>query len=474
MFPGVRKYYGDDETFNDANQLQFSNIPKIIAELSTFISFASISAETKYKKDIVDCAEWIARHLSQSGMQHVKVINTSKHPIVFGEWMNAPGKPTVLIYGHYDVQPADPLQQWDTAPFKATVKGDYILGRGASDDKGQIFIHIKAIESILQETGTLPVNVKFLIEGAEEIGSVALKDFITANTSMLQCDAAVVSDTKMAGVNTPAITCSLRGSLNAEVFLQSAATDLHSGTFGGAVPNAAFVVSQFINSLYNKDGSIAIAGFYDDVKNVTPAERNFIAVNAPPGNSLLKDAGVLSAWGEKKYTIHERTTIRPSLSVTGITSGYQGEGVKNIIPARASLKLNLRLVPYQRPEKIKELLNGFIQTAIPSYIKVTVEYSALSNPVLMPVNNKFITAAVNAYKTVFKNKVRMIGSGGTIAAVDHLYSFLKVPVVFMGFAQASDNMHAPNEKMYLPNFFKGINVCRLFIKNISSFYYEAN
>lgn len=438
-----------------------------LQQLQSLLAFPSISADSSKKEAVKDCAIWISNHLKNIGLQAVKVYTTTKfHPIIYAEYIHHPSYKTILFYGHYDVQPVDPIKKWKNPPFEPVIQGDYLFGRGASDDKGQLFIHIKAVEQLLKKRDQLHVNIKFLLEGAEEIGSLGLDEFILKNKELLKCDVAVVSDTKMASLNGPAITYSLRGALNAEIFIQSAKKDLHSGTFGGGVPNAAYVISELICKLHRRDNTIAIPGFYNDVMDLSEEERRFMQINGVCNNTLLKDAEATRAWGEKGFTLYERTTIRPSLSVTGITSGFQGEGVKNVIPSSASVKLNFRLVPDQNPEKIQLLLNDYIGQILPPDVALKTVYSSFANPVMVSRKNPYIVAAANAYENIFQRKVKFIRAGGTIPAVDYLSSILKIPVVLMGFAQASDNMHAPDERFYLPNFFRGIDTITNFIINV--------
>ena len=434
----------------------------IVRELKEFISFPSISADSRRQQSMFDCASWLAGHLYETGMQNVHVLPTSAHPVVYGEYTSDAALPTILFYGHYDVTPVDPLNKWDTPPFRPAIKGDYIVGRGASDDKGQLFTHIKAVAAQLRQKGQLPVNVKFLVEGAEEIGSLGLEDFISRHKELLRCDAVVVSDTKMAGPGMPAITYSLRGSIKVEVEIRTMTKDLHSGTFGGYVPNAAIKMAEFIAGLHNKDNSIAIPGFYEDVRNPSPAERAFRALNGISDKELMQESGAFAPWGESRYTIYERITSRPSLTVTGITTGYQGMGFKEVIPAIASVKLNFRLVPDQDPQTIAGLLERHIRNNIRD-AEVRITYGAFGYPVTIPRDNFYIRAAVQACEKAFGRKPRFLQNGGTIGAVDHLHTILGVPVVLLGFAQADDNMHAPNEKFYLPDFFKGIDTIRHFL-----------
>ena len=438
----------------------------ILNQLKEFIAFSTISSDENSKQQLWHCAQWLKHHFITIGLQNVTIFKTAVNPVIYADYLIDPSFKTILFYGHYDVQPVDPISKWKSSPFKAVIKDNYIYGRGTSDDKGQLFIHIKAVEKLLKDRRSVPVNIKFLLEGAEEIGSIGLKDFIAVHKELLQCDVAVVSDTKMAGISIPAITYSLRGSLNASISIQTSEKDLHSGTFGGYVPNAALTISNFISKLYNEDDTIAIPGFYDDVKLLSLHERKFIQANGISNEKLLNDAGIFRSWGEKKYSLHERSTVRPSLSVTAITAGFQGEGVKNVIPSTASVKLNFRLVPNQLPEKIAVLLNNHIQKLLKD-TSVKKVYSSFNKPVTVDVNNRYVVAAANAYQKVFQQKTIFIRSGGTVGAVDYLQTILKVPLVLMGFAQIEDNMHAPNEKFYLPNFFKGIDTIIYFIKNVS-------
>jgi acetylornithine deacetylase/succinyl-diaminopimelate desuccinylase-like protein len=438
----------------------------IVRDLKEFISFPSVSADSSQQQTMFDCASWLAGHLYEIGMQRAKVLPTSAHPVVYGEYITDAALPTILFYGHYDVTPVDPLNKWDTPPFRPAIKGDYIVGRGASDDKGQLFTHVKAVAKLLQE-GRLPVNVKFLIEGAEEIGSVGLEEFVAQHKDLLRCDAVVVSDTKMVGPGQPAITYSLRGSVKVEITLRTMAKDLHSGTFGGYVPNAAIKMAEFITGLHNKDNAIAIPGFYEDVRDPSSAERAFVAANGIGNTALMQEAEAFAPWGESRFSMYERITSRPSLEVTGITAGYQGKGFKEVIPAIASVKLNFRLVPDQDPARISWLLEQHVRNNVKD-ADVKITYGAVGYPVTIPRNNFYVRAAALACEKVFRRKPRFLRNGGTIGAVDYLYTTLGVPVVLLGFARADDNMHAPNEKFYLPDFFKGIDTIQQFLQLVAS------
>jgi acetylornithine deacetylase/succinyl-diaminopimelate desuccinylase-like protein len=438
-----------------------------IEQLKAFINFPTVSSDASKKEPIRRCAQWLVDQLLSIGMQKAGTFTTSSYPVVYAEYITPASCQTILFYGHYDVQPTDPEDKWSSPPFKAVVKDHYLIGRGASDDKGQLFIHIKAVEQLIKSKTSLPVNIKFLIEGAEEVGSSGLKEFISRHKDLLRCDVVVVSDTKMAALNVPAITYSLRGALNAEVFIQTSKKDLHSGTFGGCIPNAAIFLSTLIHGLHHPDHTIAITDFYKDVRVENKEEIAFMKRNGLRDSEILADAESRWGWGEAGFSLYERSTIRPSLSITGIKGGFQGSGVKNVIPSAASVKLNFRLVPDQRPEKVQALFEHYLKAVLPAFVKVQTVFSSPANPVTVSRRNLYITAAANALNKVFHQHPKMIRAGGTIPAVDFLTTSLKVPVVLLGFAQASDNMHAPNEKFYLPNFFRGVEAVKYFILNVS-------
>ncbi|MEA2443416.1 MAG: hypothetical protein QOJ12_708, partial [Thermoleophilales bacterium] len=323
--------------------------PRFVRELEEFVRFPTVSAQPRHADDLRRCARWLAGQLQRAGLERVRVLPGERHPIVHAQWRRAPGRPTVLVYGHYDVQPADPVGEWRTPPFEPTTRGDDMYGRGASDDKGQLLAHVKAIESWLRSSGSLPVNVQVLFEGEEEIGSPGLRPFVQRNARGLACDAAAVSDTRMLGPGRPAITYALRGSLNAELELTGPRADRHSGAFGGAIHNPAQALAEVIAGLHDSHRRIAIPGFYARVRKLSPEHRAALRRSGPSDRSILFDAGAARSWGERGYSLYERTTIRPALNVSGLTGGYQGEGAKAIIPARASAKLGFRLVPDQDP-----------------------------------------------------------------------------------------------------------------------------
>lgn len=419
-----------------------------IEQLKTFLTFESISADTSKRQSVAACARWIYEHLKTAGLKKVEIYPTKLHPIVYAEYLSDPSYKTILFYGHYDVQPVDPIDKWQHPPFKPVIINNHIYARGASDDKGQLFIHIKAIEQLLKDTGSLPVNVKCLFEGEEEIGSPNLGSFIQVNKSKLQCDVAVVSDTKMLSADQPAITYSLRGALNTELVIKSSSKDLHSGTFGGMIQNPAHIISKIISDIHDADYKVRIPGFYNNVRAIDPNERDFMKQNGPSDESMLKDAAAGISFGEKGYSNYERTTIRPSVVISGITSGYQGEGVKNVIPSEASVKINMRLVSDQNPEMIAESLLSFIKNRLPDGFSYQLTFSSMVNPVEVPRNHRYLHAAVDAYRKSFLKPPVLLRSGGTIPVVGMFKKILNTSTVLMGFALATDDMHAPNEKFF--------------------------
>lgn len=433
-----------------------SRRPKFLAELKNFIRFPTVSAQPRHALDVRKCAAWLASHLRRIGLQHAKVIPTKGHPLVFAEWRRAPGKPTVLIYGHYDVQPADPLNEWRSPPFHPVVRGQDIYGRGACDDKGQMFTHVKALESYLQSSGKLPVNVKCLFEGEEEIGSPSLTPILANNKHALAADVAVMSDMPMLAPRRPALTYSMRGGLSLELEVRGPQRDLHSGIYGGAVHNPLQALSEIIARLHNAEGRIAIPGLYDSVRRWNEAEREYMARVGPRDQQVLRDAGVHQGWGESGYTLYENTTLRPALTVNGITGGYQGPGGKGVIPARALAKLSFRLAPGQDPATVDRLFRVHIARITPQTVHVTVRTLSGARPALVDRHHPAMRAAAIAYRKGFGAAPVFLRSGGTIPVVNTFQDMLGIPTVLMGFALPDDRMHGPNEKFHLPNFYNGI------------------
>lgn len=440
-----------------------SSRSRFVTELKDFVRFPTVSAQATHSVDLRRCADWLANHLRRIGLNHVDIVPTRRHPIVYAESKLLAHRPTVLIYGHYDVQPPDPLNEWQTPPFHPIVRGGNLYGRGACDDKGQMFAHIKAIESYLQTEGSLPVNVKCLFEGEEEIGSPNLPKFLNANRQRLRADVAVMSDMPILAPNRPAITYAMRGALSVEIDITGPGRDLHSGIFGGAVHNPLQVLCELIARLHDSRGRITIPGFYDRVRSWSKGEREYMAIVGPTDAAVLRNAKAPRGWGETGYTAYERTTIRPSLSINGIVGGYQGEGAKAVIPSHAVAKLNFRLVPDQNPQEIDQLFRAHIKKIASPTVHVTVRTLVSAHPALINRNDPVMRVAATAYRKGFDADPVFLRSGGTIPVVNLLQETLAAPVVLMGFALPDDQMHAPNEKFYLPNFFRGIDTSIWFL-----------
>ncbi len=437
------------------------------SELGTFVNFPSISAQPQHRDDVKNCAIWLGRQLLKIGLEHVNVIPTRKHPLVYADWLHDPGKPTLLIYGHYDVQPVDPLNEWIVPPFKPIVRDGFIYGRGASDDKGQLFTHVKALEYYFSIHRKPPINIKCLFEGEEEIGSPGLADWMRANHLNLKADGAVVSDMRIPSTEQPAITYSLRGMLAMEITVKGQKQDIHSGTFGGVVYNPIHALCEIIASLHDEDGRISIPGFYDSVLERSPKERKYMKAVGQKDADILHDSGASLPWGEKGFSIYERSTIRPSLSVNGIKGGYQGDGPKAIVPSSASAKISFRLVPEQHPKHIETLLRNHVNTIAPEQIQVSIKNLADAKPVVVSLTNPFVQAAAFAYRQAFGQQPIFLASGGTIPIVNLIQEQFSIPVVLMGFALPTDNMHGPNERFSLANFYKGILTSIYFMNDLA-------
>ncbi len=430
---------------------------RFVEELKQFVRFPSVSNQPQHAQDVRDCAKWLANHLRQTGLEHIRVIPTNRHPIVFASWQHAPGKPTILIYGHYDVQPPEPLSEWRTPPFEPSIKDENLYGRGASDDKGQLFAHVKAIESYLKAQRALPLNVKCIFEGEEELGgSQNLESFVHRNRPALRADAAVISDTRMLGPGQPALGYSQRGNIRFEVEVCGPQQDLHSGNFGGVVHNPLQVLSEIIAGLHDSEGRVTIPGFYNKVREWSDEEREYMARTGPKDADILRDAHVPRDWGEAGYTLYERITLRPALTVNGISGGYQGSGVKTVIPARATAKLSVRLAPDQSPAAIDRLFRDHIAQVAPPTVRVEIRTLSGSHPVLVNRNHPALRAASLAFEKGFGAKPVFSRSGGSVSAAGVFQKHLDIPSVLMGFALPDDHAHAPNEKFNLPNFFRGI------------------
>lgn len=384
------------------------------------------------------------------------VIPTAGHPIVYAEWHKAPAAPTLLIYGHYDVQPPEPLEEWHSPPFEPVIRGDYLFARGATDDKGQMFAHLKALETCLAEGAGLPANVVCLFEGEEEIGSRNLLRFLAEKGEALRVDLAIVSDTTMPAPDRPVIVYSLRGNLGLELEVTGQRRELHSGLYGGMVRNPVHALCEILAQLHEPDGRVAIPGFYDRVRRLSLRKREQMRRTGPADAELLARAGATRGWGEREYSLYERTTIRPSLNVTGISGGFTGEGMKGVIPARATARIDIRMAPFQNPTEAEEQFRRYIGRLAPPDVSVRISPMSSAGPVEIDPSHPFFRAAEHACRLGFGRRPVYQRSGGTIPVVSALRERLGIPVILLGFGLADARIHAPDENLYLPNFFRGV------------------
>ncbi len=437
---------------------------RLLNELFELLRFPSVSADPKYKADVLKTAEYTAEKLREAGADNVEVCPTAGYPIVYGEKIIDSTKPTVLVYGHYDVQPPDPLELWKTPPFEPTVRDGKIYARGACDDKGQFYMHVKAFE-LMMRTNTLPCNIKFMIEGEEEVGSNNLGIFVKENKERLKADVVLISDTSMLSMETPSLETGLRGLSYLEVEVVGPNRDLHSGVYGGAVANPATILAKMIASLHDENNHITIPGFYDDVAELSTEERE--ALNAAPydEDAYRKDLDIAEVWGEKGYSTLERTGTRPTLEVNGIWSGYIGEGAKTVLPSKANAKISMRLVPNQTSDKITRLFTEHFTRIAPPYVKVKVTPHHGGEPVVTPTNSVAYQAAQKAITEAFGVAPIPTRGGGSIPIVALFEAELGIKTVLMGFGLDSDALHSPNEKFDVYNYYKGIETIPLFYKH---------
>jgi acetylornithine deacetylase/succinyl-diaminopimelate desuccinylase-like protein len=428
-----------------------------VEELKDLLRIPSISSLSDHKEDIQKAASWIAKKLESIGMEHVEIVQTKGHPIIYADWLHQENAPTVLVYGHYDVQPVDPIHLWETPPFEPDIRDEKIYARGATDDKGQTFLHIKAIEALLKVEGKLPVNLKFCIEGEEEIGSPHLPEFLSQNKEKLACDVVIISDSDMWDRGVPAITYSLRGLAALEVSLKTANTDLHSGMFGGGVQNANHLLVKLLSTLHDENGKVNIEGFYDDVLELTEFEKEQIKALGFDEEKLKKNLGLTElTGGENNIPYPEKISSRPTLELNGIWGGFQGEGTKTVIPNEAHAKITCRLVNNQNPEIIQGLIKNHIEKYAPKGCTVKVTLQDTGNPFLTPIDDPMIQKAAQAYEKVYGASPVYKREGGSIPIVSDFNHTLSAPVVLMGFGLPDENLHAPNEHFNLENFDKGI------------------
>jgi len=445
-----------------------SNRERFLEELKTFLRIPSVSTLPEHKPDIQRAAEFVAAELRRIGMTHVEITPTNGHPLVYAEWLGAPGKPTVLCYGHYDVQPAEPLEAWQSPPFEPDVRNGNIYARGASDDKGQFYTHVKAAEGFLKETGKLPVNLKFLIEGEEEVGGQGIEAYVPAHREKLRAEVVLVSDTEMFAPGLPTLDVGLRGLVYTEVHVRGAARDLHSGLYGGAAPNPLQALAEIITACKNPNGKILIPTFYRRVKKPTKAE--LAAWKRLPFKEKewqKKDLKAAALVGEKGYSVLERLWARPTFEVHGIAGGFTGTGAKTVIPAEATAKISMRLVPEQKPKEIIRLFTRHLKKVAPKGVQVEVRVLTEAPAVVISTNNPYIQAAVDVLEEVFGKRAVFVRSGGSVPVVTLFAETLKAPVVMMGWGLPDDNLHAPNEKLNLENFYKGIECTMRFFARVA-------
>jgi acetylornithine deacetylase/succinyl-diaminopimelate desuccinylase-like protein len=441
-----------------------TNPAQMLEGLKTFLRIPSISALSEHKPDIRRAAEFVSGELLSTGLS-AELIEGAGNPLVYGEWRGAPGKPTVLFYGHYDVQPPDPLDEWKSPPFEPEVRGDDLFARGAADDKGQLYLLIKAVERLLRRDGKLPVNVKFLIEGEEETGGEHIEAYVKSRPPRLSADAAVICDTEMFAPELPTICVGLRGMVYCELLVQGADHDLHSGVYGGAAPNPLQAVAEIVCALKNRDGRILIPGFYDRVVPPSPKEREAWArLPFDEEDYVKKEMGARELAGEPGIPVFERLWARPTLEIHGIRGGFTGEGAKTVIPARAVAKISMRLVADQRPDEASEQLRAAVKAACPRGVTAELKVLHAGAPSLTNPDNRFIRAAAEAMKQIFGRDTVYIRSGGSIPIVGVFDAYLGIPSVMMGFGLPDDNLHAPNEKFHLPNFYRGIDAVERFLQ----------
>lgn len=439
--------------YYQANRQQF------LDGLTSLLRIPSISTLPEHRKDVRRAAKFLADELTAMGMQAVEIIDGApgQHPLVYAEWMGAPGKPTVLLYGHYDVQPPDPLDEWTSPPFEPAVRHQNIYARGAVDDKGQTYLLLKAVEGFMKAEGAAPVNVKFLIEGEEEVGGEHIEQYVPLHPDKLKADVAVICDTEMFAPGLPTITTGLRGLVYTEVEARAAAHDLHSGMYGGAAANPMEALAQIINGLKAPSGKILIPGFYKRVKRPSPAELKAWKRLPFSEKKMLKDEiGGTALVGEKNYSVIERLWTRPTLEVHGFRGGFTGEGAKTVIPAVSTAKISMRLVPDMDPKEVARQFTAAVKKLTPRGITSKVRVISSAPASVVPTNNRYIELAAQAMEHVFKRKTVFMRSGGSIPIAEIFGTSLKAPVVMMGFGLPDDNLHAPNEKFHLPNFYGGI------------------
>jgi acetylornithine deacetylase/succinyl-diaminopimelate desuccinylase-like protein len=450
--------------------IDFINInrDRYLEELKALLAIPSISALPEHAADVTRCAEWCADEMRRIGLQNVRLIPTPGNPVVYGDWLGAQNAPTILFYGHYDVQPVDPLDLWLSPPFEATIRDGEIYARGSADDKGQVFMHFKAVEAHMKQSGELPVNIKFILEGEEEVGSAHLDDFIRAHKDELRADVVVISDSPMFARGVPSMCYGLRGLVYFQIDLRGSSTDLHSGSFGGAVANPGFVLAQMLAQMKDRSGRIKIPGFYDDVVPLLDAERK--AWESLPFNEkqYKKAFGIPKVFGETGYSTLERTWARPTFEVNGLLSGFTSEGAKTVLPAVAMAKVSMRLVPNQDPDKIARLFEDHVASITPKTMELKITRMHGGKPWMTSYDNPFVQAAGRAIERGFGRKPVFTREGGSIPVVSTFQEELGLPSVLFGVGLPDENAHAPNEKLDVGNFHNGIIASAILYQEIAS------
>ncbi|HEX2788032.1 MAG TPA: dipeptidase [Ignavibacteria bacterium] len=443
------------------------NKDRYLNELKEFLKIPSISTNPENKNDVRKCAEFVKDKMINAGLENVKIYETKGHPVVYGQWLKAGAdKPTLLIYGHYDVQPVDPVDLWTNPPFEPVIKGNKIYARGATDDKGQAYMYLKSIEAFMKNDGKVPVNVKVIIEGEEEIGSENLEPFLQEYKEMLKCDYVVVSDTAMYDEGMPAITYGLRGLSYNEVLVTGPNRDLHSGSFGGTVENPANALANMIAKLKDDKGRILIPGFYDDVRKLSDKEREEFKKLPYDEKKYKGDLEVDELFGEEGYITEERRTARPTLDVNGIWGGFQGEGAKTVLPSKAGAKISMRLVPDQNPNKIDKAFADYIKKIAPKSVKVEVKSLHNAKPAITSIESEAVKCAVTALKKAYGREPLFTREGGSIPIVNTFKEILGSDTILLGFGLHTENAHSPDEHFDLNNFYKGIESITYFLEEL--------
>lgn len=445
---------------------QEQNKDRFLNEMLELLRIPSVSAKSEHAADMLTCADLVRQRLLDAGADKAEVMQTAGHPAVYGEKMIDPSKPTVLVYGHYDVQPPDPLELWHSGPFDPVIKDGKVYARGSADDKGQFYMHVKAFETMVK-TNSLTTNVKFLIEGEEEVGSPNLEAFVRENKDLLKADVILISDSSMISMDNPSIDIGVRGLAYIQVEVTGPNRDLHSGVYGGAVANPATILAKMIASCHDENNHITIPGFYDDVVEATEEERALMAKAPFNEEEYKQDLGVQELWGEAGYTTNERTGIRPTLEINGIWGGYTQEGAKTVLPSKASAKISARLVPNQKSEKITEMLLEYFRSIAPDSVTVNAYNLHGGEAYMTPIDSKGYQAAAKAVKDTFGKDPIPVRGGGSIPICSILEKELGAKIVFMGFGLDSDNLHSPNEKFNLENYYKGIETIPYFHKHFA-------